>query len=353
MLQYLKAKIKNIFTIKNNIADNKTVKLEEQIPDREVLTVNINEWIEINIKEECTLNEYSKNLDKHEEIKNIFMPIKTLFTNSTSGISFDTKLVKQKIYIIEKDNLKFFITLNNDQLQISQYKTIDSNIYETVLEINNKNNEYKITKLTHDLGYSTGEVKWYPSKKGTLKFFILEEQDAIILLSELLNNLQNLKNINNIIDFDDLCIFLNTKISLNYYSIISDDVISLSTYVKDINGVKRQFFRIILKDTDEYIGFIKFDYNLDVNSEDSYGNIFYKIWTQYQNKGYATRALKLLKKVVENNQIECNKDMYFWVDYYNKYSKKVILNNGGEVLREGTPISDTDKGNAYILKIKI
>ena len=140
--------------------------------------------------------------------------------------------------------------------------------------------------------------------------------------------------------------------SISFKKIISDEIISLYIYEEKID-FNTQMFQIVLNKTNSVIGFIEYDYTRDIENSNSQGNVFYRIYDNYQNKGYATKALHLLKNFIKNNKVENNKDLYFKVSYNNKYSKKVVLNNGGEILKEGSPMTDTTIGSPYILKIKI
>lgn len=341
-------KIKKLLKKQNNI-----IEIQEQPIEKEVLTVSIKDCIEIKIKEECTLSEYSKNIEKYEILNNMHLPIKILFTNSNSGFSSYTKIVEQKIFIVELDNLKFFITKNKDKVQISQYKTINENIYETELEYNNHNNTYRIVKSIHDLNYSTGEVKWYPCEGDMVKYFSLDKKEANILLKELLENLKKIKNIEWKLALEKIFIILSEEFIFETESLVSDEIMSLNPYPFKINNETKCQFDIILNDTKEKIGYIEFDFNYDVTSKYNIGNVFYGIHDEYRNKGYATRALKLLKKYIQDAKLDFNKDLYFYVNYHNEASKKVILNNGGEIIEQGNPYENGGNGKAHILKIKM
>lgn len=164
------------------------------------------------------------------------------------------------------------------------------------------------------------------------------------------------KNDNKIIN--DICEIksgLESSIENKYLSMIDtlaikDNVISLSVSnmvnASEISNKSFECFNIILNKTNEYIGTISFDY---YSKNVEYGNVSYAIKEEYQNKGYATRALRLLIELLKNNSYKGDKDLYFWVSYYNEYSKKVILNNGGEIISGG----DSDTRSPYTLRIKI
>lgn len=341
-------KLKKLLKKETDIVDK-----QEQLIEKDILKVSIKDCIEITIKEECTLSEYSKNLDKYEEVKDIFMPIKVLFTNSTSGFSSNTKIVEQKIYIVELDNLKFFITKNRNKVQIAQYKTLNENIYETELEFNKHANTYRIVKSIHDLNYSTGEVKWYPCEGDMVKYFSLDKSEANVLLKDLLENLKKIENIEWKLELETIFITLSEEFNFETESLISDEIMSLNPYPFKVNNEIKSQFDIILNETKEKIGYISFDYSCDVTSKYNIGNVFYGIHDGYRNKGYATKALKLLKKYIQDAQLDFNKDLYFYVNYHNEASKKVILNNGGEIIEQGNPYENEGNGKAHILKIKI
>lgn len=145
-------------------------------------------------------------------------------------------------------------------------------------------------------------------------------------------------------DFYSKCVYLNC------YSVINDEIISLCVSNKvsasEINDRSFECFDIVLNSTNECVGGISFDY---YNRNSNFGNVTYYIKEQFQNKGYASRALRLLVKLLKNNNFKGDKDLYFWVSYYNNYSQKVILNNGGEIVSGG----DTETKSPYTLRIKI
>lgn len=173
-----------------------------------------------------------------------------------------------------------------------------------------------------------------------------KEKEVILLLSEILNKLNNIENIDEILNIHLLEQKINEIIPLKYYNIISDDVITLTSYITDIKEERAHTFNIMLNETKEKIGLIKFDYNMNI---EEYGNVFCEIYSKYRNKGYGTRSLKLLKEVVKNNGYNDNKDLYFYIAYWNKPSKKVVLKNDGEIINKGIHFF----GKPYILKIKI
>ncbi len=144
--------------------------------------------------------------------------------------------------------------------------------------------------------------------------------------------------------------FSTEYVNFNHDSVINDEIISLcvsnEVSANEINDRSFESFDIVLNSIGESIGGISFDYHIP---NPDFGNVTYYIKEQFQNKGYATRALKLLVKLLKNNNFKGDKDLYFWVSYYNEYSKKVVLNNGGKVMSGG----DKETKSPYMLRIKI
>ena len=88
-------------------------------------------------------------------------------------------------------------------------------------------------------------------------------------------------------------------------------------------------------------------------SDQEYNNIIAALDKFYEKKLQSNNLFKIQKP--QNNTssnfliFKGNKDLYFWVSYYNEYSKKVILNNGGEIIKGG----EDDSKTPYMFRIKI
>ncbi|MDE6292198.1 MAG: GNAT family N-acetyltransferase, partial [Bacilli bacterium] len=65
------------------------------------------------------------------------------------------------------------------------------------------------------------------------------------------------------------------------------------------------------------------------------GNVEYEIKEKYRRRGYATRALGLVKRLVAEYESEVDKCLYITTELDNKASQGVILKNGGILLYEG------------------
>ena len=120
---------------------------------------------------------------------------------------------------------------------------------------------------------------------------------------------------------------------LNYREVIADDkIVLMLPNFRDINASWKKL-TIVLKETKEDVGYIEFDL-----SEDNFkfiGNVEYEIKEIFRNKGYATRALALVRKLVAEYQGEVDKRLYITTEVDNLASQSVILNNGGILFYEG------------------
>ena len=139
---------------------------------------------------------------------------------------------------------------------------------------------------------------------------------------------------------------------MKYKTIISDDVISLLWYCYEndnINDFRSANLRIVLNEGKKSIGTIS--YNL---GDSKINNVTYRIFDDYQNKGYATRALSLLKDLIKNNSFKGDKNLYLTPT--NSFSERVILKNDGELIHIFSPTGEiyyTDDDIVKIYKITI
>ena len=310
---------------------------QEEINGGELVTIKEDNITEIHIKQ-CLFKDF---MDKCNMIDKFHICMRNFIYDGS--LSPDTLLKEQKIYILEKQNKKYYVTLSKSQLIISEYNTTNKNIFETELEVDYDKNQFKISKYVHDLNYSTKEHKSYPCNSEMFrKCFSLEKKEAISLASQLLNNLQKINGIENIIDCYDIYRLLNLIPNDFYNPVIADEKISLSWVCtdkdKDINKQHFVLFDIILTETNEVVGNISFDY---VNAGFSYcGNVSYEIKDEFKNKHYATKALALLTQVLKSHEFRGDKDLYISTIPANIKSQKVIENNNGNLIYEGSVPED-------------
>lgn len=143
----------------------------------------------------------------------------------------------------------------------------------------------------------------------------------------------------------------------NFFPVISDEVLSLSWKNRfnelDINDEEEAIFDIVLNDTNEIIGKIFFDYFFKSGFSYS-GNVGYSIKYRFQNKHYATKALKLLRTLLLSNKYSGDKSLYLATKIDNVRSQKVILNNGGNLIYDGkVPINEPLNFMEGIKKVKV
>ena len=88
-------------------------------------------------------------------------------------------------------------------------------------------------------------------------------------------------------------------------------------------------FDIYLHGTDEYVGNIWFDEGSDPEFIKYYGNVGYEIKKQYQGHYYALKVLKLIKKVMLEDDV---KTMLFSISPENKPSRRTAERFGARIL---------------------
>lgn len=88
-------------------------------------------------------------------------------------------------------------------------------------------------------------------------------------------------------------------------------------------------FDIYLHGTDEYIGNIWFDEGNDPEFTKYYGNVGYEIFEKYRGNHYALKALKLIKRVMLDDDI---KSMLFSISPKNMASRKTAEKFGAHIL---------------------
>lgn len=309
--------------------------INKDIESDKIKLTEIDDKIQIEILEKCSIVEYQEFIDKSNY--NIQIPIR-LFQQS------NLILLKQTITIFSKELDNYIISQSESSLIISQFENNKNEMEETELKIDKYNKKYKVTKYIHDLTYNTKEVKFYPfDMENEFNLFCLERIDAIKLLYRLIDKLNSINNINKIIDIYRICDITNLVFPKDYYPVISNELLTLSWRCRfdkeDINNEKYTNFDIILNETREKIGNISFDYCCA--SGFTYGgNVSYYIKEGFRNKKYASYALSLLKKLLINNYFTGDKDLYISILPNNIYSQKVAEYNGGEIIYSGSVPAD-------------
>lgn len=196
--------------IRTNIKSTNSVINSSNTKDINIEVTKDNNFTKVDIKEDCNLAEYMKAIAKlnikeiDEKIANI-----TLFD---SGI----QLIKSKlIYVFSHNNKNYNLYLNDNYVFIDERIINENNekdyITERIIEIDLSNMEYKITTRNHDKHLSTHGIKYYNSKNNELNYFILDQIDALKIIKEIFENLNQVPNINNIINLE----FILSNLDLN------------------------------------------------------------------------------------------------------------------------------------------
>lgn len=286
-----------------------------------------NNIMKVNILEECTFLDFTS----ISELENIEIPIRMIIRNCSNVLR--SILLKQSIYLIQNDRSNLIITVNDHNILISNRAVEKERINETLIHIKKDTDEYKIMKYIHDLNHNTKLFKSYPS---IYDCFSLKKKEALSLVSSLFQSLEVIDQIEEIIDIGYLYDTVNLVRNSKYYPVISDNDITLSWKYKEkeINDEQNGFLNIVMNDTKEIIGDISFDYMCKSGFTYS-GNVSYFIKEEYRNHHYATKSLKLLKKLLQNNHYSGDRDLYISTLQDNLISQKVAVNNGGELVYFG------------------
>lgn len=326
----------------------------------ELLEVSFeNNMVIITVTADCSIEEYSDYVDRCDDyIKKLFIPIRSLIY--TRDDKSNLNITKQRIYAFKHNECDYLITVANNYIKISERNIDNDLIHETSIVFKKREDSYSISKYIHALNHSTKSCKWY---KGDRNSFSLEKKDALFLARNTLVNLELYENIDSILpNMDRLYRILNIVSDKQYFPVASDDILSLSWkfrfYEVDINKQSYECLDIILNETKEIVGEISFDYCC--SSGFSYGgNVGYEIYDEYQSNHYATRALGLLKELVKENCSTNDRDLYLATIPENIKSQRVILNNGGELVYEGSIPEDdimyciNGVKNVHVYRIKI
>jgi len=303
-----------------------------------------------NIMKECSFSEYLDELKKYENYTKE-IPIKMLILDSNNFIH--SKILKQKIFCFENYGFEYIISMSNNRIKISQSNIKDNNIYETTLEIEPTN--FHVTNYIHDLNYRTRVCKGYDNNIDNRELE-LDKKEALSLAQQLLEKLKNMNTLYKMINIYYIYRKLNLLPNTWYNPILSDDVITLSSAryssINTINGVKNCTLDIILNDTREQVGNITFNLKKDNFTYD--GNVGYQIKEKFQNNGYATRALKLLKEIVKTNEYVGDKDLFISTTPDNIFSQKVAENNSGDLIYNGeVPENDAFNYKYGVKEVKV
>lgn len=277
-----------------------------------------NNLIIISIQKNMNINELYKilTLSKHSKLIN---------TLSKETLIKENNIIKEQKIIIKKTNV------------ISKTKQI---VKITQLNENNYNIKNQITINITDMTYKSN----------------FESPNKPCILQEIIENISSIKNIQEYVNINEIYNILNIVPKKNYFPVIKSNRLTFSWANRfgstDIYSKIRATLDIILNETSEKVGEITFNYMSSPNITYT-GNVSYKIKDEFQNKGYATEALNLLKQLLKKHQHQ-EKDLYISVDIENTKSQKVAINNEGKLYYEGpVPKNEPLTKRNGITKIKM
>ena len=217
-------------------------------------------------------------------------------------------------------------------LFLSQSILLDDIKQQIIISFLNESDGYKIIEHITDLTNNNCSEEVYDQyEKGTMsKIFALNlSREALNSLLRCNFIIENKLRAEVSAIFDRLALISND----DYKPIISDGILTLSSRFKDYkkDDVAGDF-KIILNETKETIGEIDFE----LGEEFKYsGNVSYAIREQFRENYYATKALKLLVDLVDNNESDVDKSLFISVKVNNVASQKVALNNGATLVYDG------------------
>ncbi len=189
--------------------------------------------IKIEIKKDCDFQEYCNEIDRRlqENISKMDnnmidmineIPIRMLISNGIKTIN------RQTVYLTSTDEYEYIISLNAENIRISERRIVNKEIEESTIQIYYPNREYKISKYVHDLNRSTKSVKSYiPGRKSGIQFFDMNKEEAILTAKTLMQHLEKNESIRDTLDLKYISSFLSFD--------ESPDVLKIEDNTKDID----------------------------------------------------------------------------------------------------------------------
>ena len=233
------------------------------------------------------------------------------------------KIIKGSFIIIKGVRKSFNVLINEDYYYLSK-NIIYLDRTRQVTLLSNAEGKFEITEKIISQQDGSRYRKYINNENKE----VFSRKTALYTAYKLLRDLNGIKEFNDLIDLDFAWKDINVIKKEEFNPIIEDDKICLSQ-INPSDSIKIKY-NIVLKETNEIVGEIACIPKRDYFTYD--GGIEYKIKDLYKNKGFATKALKLLLKYLETLNVE---QLFIATEIDNIASKRVIAKNNGELILKG------------------
>ena len=233
------------------------------------------------------------------------------------------KIIKGSFIIIKGVRKSFNVLINEDYYYLSK-NIIYLDRTRQVTLLSNAEGKFEITEKIISQQDGSRYRKYINNENKE----VFSRKTALYTAYKLLRDLNGIKEFNDLIDLDFAWKDINVIKKEEFNPIIEDDKICLSQ-INPSDSIKIKY-NIVLKETNEIVGEIACIPKRDYFTYD--GGIEYKIKDFYKNKGYATKALKLLLKYLEILNVE---QLFIATEIDNIASKRVFAKNNGELILKG------------------
>ena len=197
------------------------------------------------------------------------------------------KTIKGNFIIIKGIRKSFNVLINEDYYYLSK-NIIYLDRTRQVTLLSNAEGKFEVTEKIISQEDGSRYRKYINNENKE----VFSRKTALYTAYKLLRDLNGIKEFNDLIDLDFAWKDINLIKKEEFNPIIEDDKICLSQ-INPSDSIKIKY-NIVLKETNEIVGEIACIPKRDYFTYD--GGIEYKIKDFYKNKGYATKALKLLLK---------------------------------------------------------
>lgn len=306
-------------------------KTKKEMPEISHLSIfSSNNIIQIKINEPLCYEDFYKELKNNlNEYDFNYVHITQLIKNQIKGTLVIIKGVRKSYNILINDDYQFF-SKNIVHLKGSRLVTL------TTI----KPHDYEVTeKIISD---KKKRFRRYNNSNQDNAIFLKNE--ALAMALKMLKDLKGIKESHEYFSSFEILEKLNVVKEEFINPVCTDGVITFSEKINP--GFL--YFEIILNETNENLGFISWNGLKDHFTYD--GNLSCEIKSNYRNKGYSTRALKLLLEYLKKYNV---KDVFLSTRLDNKSVQKVALKSGGTLILKGYVTDDKIKENYNLDEVMV